>query len=183
MPTRNVRSRLVGPLLGAACAALLACAGRTEFQDVLVLEPTAAEQSTPLGGTALALRKQELERAHRDMLHFVTTLESLSQRKDRNGWMLFSQFLDAYMGKHLDPLLANEWQSRHPEVMALDANLRLAKAEVLIQLRSPQRVQEVIDDLKKRFAGREDMLVELPSGKQATLRDGLKGLAERKWRG
>ena len=80
--------------------------GTTEFQDVLVLEPTAAEQSTPLGGPALALRKQEMQRAHRDMLHFHTTLESLQQRKDRNGLMLFSQFLDAYMGMHLDPLLA-----------------------------------------------------------------------------
>ena len=74
-------------------------------------------------------------------------------------------------------------QSRHPELMALDANLRLAKAEVLIQMRSPKRVQEVIEELQKRYAGREDMLVEFPIGKQGTLRDGLRRLGERKWRG
>ena len=183
MRRRDLRGQWRVWLAAAACGALFACAGATEFQDVLVLEPTAAEQSTPLGGPALALRKQEMRRAHRDMLHFVTTLESLQQRKDRNGLMLFSQFLDAYMGVHLDPLLQSEWQSRHPELMALDANLRLAKAEALIQMRSPQRVQDVIEELQKRYAGREDMLVEFPIGKQGTLRDGLKRLSERKWRG
>ena len=177
--TRNLRAWLAS----AACGALFASAGTTEFQDVLVLEPTAAEQSTPLGGPALALRKQEMQRAHRDMLHFHTTLESLQQRKDRNGLMLFTQFLDAYMGMHLDPLLQSEWQSRHPELMALDANLRLVKAEVLIQMHSPQRVQDVIDELEKRYAGRGDMMVEFPIGKQGTLRDGLKRLSDRKWRG
>jgi hypothetical protein len=170
-------------LLAALGGALLACAGHTEFQDVLLLEPTAAEQSTPLGGAALGQRKQDMQRAHRDMLHFHTTLESLQERKDRNGLVLFSQFLDAYMGLHLDPLLASEWQTRHPELMALDANLRLVKAEVLIQMRSPQRVQQVIDELKERYAGRGDMLVEFPIGKQGTLRDGLKRLGDRKWRG
>jgi hypothetical protein len=178
------RSRIPGGLLAAAfCGALLACAGHTEFQDVLLLEPTAAEQSTPLGGAALVQRRQDMQRAHRDMLHFHTTLESLQERKDRNGLVLFSQFLDAYMGLHLDPLLASEWQTRHPELMALDANLRLVKAEVLIQMRSPQRVQQVIEELRERYAGREDMLVEFPIGKQGTLRDGLKRLSERKWRG
>jgi len=161
----------------------IGCAGRTEFQDVLFLEPTAAEQSTPLGGAALAQRKQDMQRAHRDLLHFHTTLESLQERKDRNGLLLFSQFLDAYMGLHLDPLLASEWQSRHPELMALDANLRLVKAEVLIQMHSPSRVQEVIEELRRRYAGREDMLVEFPIGKQGTLRDGLRRLSDRKWRG
>lgn len=180
---RQPRNPWRAAIAAAACAASLACAGHTEFQDVLALEPTAAEQSTPLGGPALTLRKQEMQRAHRDMLHFHTTLESLQQRKDRNGLILFSQFLDAYMGMHLDPLLRSEWQSRHPELMALDANLRLAKAEVLIQMRSPQRVQDVIDELEHRYRGREDMLVEFPIGKQGTLRDGIQRLSDRKWRG
>ncbi|HEY8153370.1 MAG TPA: hypothetical protein VII72_04495 [Myxococcota bacterium] len=177
------QKRQIGLIASAVCGVLMGCAGHTEFQDVLVLEPTAAEQSTPLGGAALAQRKQDMQRAHRDMLHFHTTLESLQERKDRNGLVLFSQFLDAYMGLHLDPLLASEWQSRHPELMGLDANLRLAKAEVLIQMRSPQRVQQVIEELHERYAGREDMLVEFPIGKQGTLRDGLRRLGERKWRG
>ncbi len=183
MRTRRLRRELRVWLASAACGVLFACAAHTEFQDVLVLEPTAAEQSTPLGGPALALRKQEMKRAHRDMLHFHTTLESLQQRRDRNGLILFSQFLDAYMGMHLDSLLQSEWQSRHPELMALDANLRLAQAEVLIQMRSPQRVQQVIDEIEKRYAGRGDMLVEFPIGKQGTLRDGLRRLSDRKWRG
>jgi hypothetical protein len=180
---RSAGSGLRAGIAAVACGAALACAGHTEFQDVLVIEPTAAEQSGPLGGAALAQRKLDMKRAYRDLIHFHTTLESLQQRKDRNGLMLFSQFLDAYMGLHLERLLANEWQSRHPELMALDANLRLAKAEVLIRMRSPQRVQRVIDELRERFAGREDMLVEFPSGEQGTLRDGLRRLGERKWRG
>jgi hypothetical protein len=181
MPGRIGKRR--GLLAGALCAAALACASKTEFQDVLVMEQTAAEQSTPLGGAALGQRRQDMQRAHRDMLHFHATLESLQGRRDRNGLVLFSQFLDAYMGLHLDPLLTSEWQSRHPELMALDANLRLVKAEVLIQMRSPQRVQQVIEELKERYAGREDMLVEFPIGKQGTLRDGMRKLGERKWRG
>jgi hypothetical protein len=67
--------------------------------------------------------------------------------------------------------------------MGLDANLRLVKAEVLIQMHSPSRVQRVIDELRERYAGREDMLVEFPIGKQGTLRDGIRRLGERKWRG
>ena len=55
------------------------------------------------------------------------------------GLVLFTGFLDAYMGLHLDPMLGSEWQSRHPELMGLDANLRLMKAVVLIQMRSPRR--------------------------------------------
>ena len=50
-------------------------------------------------------------------------------------------------------------------------------------MRSPQRVQRVIEELRERYAGREDMLVEFPIGKQGTLRDGLRRLGERKWRG
>lgn len=183
MQTRRRRRRLPALLASAACGALIGCAGHTEFQDVLVFEPTAAEQNTPLGGTALTQRRHDMQRAHRDMLHFHTTLESLQERRDRNGLLLFSQFLDAYMGLHLDRLLDSEWQSRHPELMALDANLRLVKAEVLIQMHSPQRVQQVIDELRERYAGREEMLVEFPIGKQGTLRDGLRRLSDRKWRG
>jgi hypothetical protein len=97
--------------------------------------------------------------------------------------VLFSNFLSAYMGLHLDPLLRSEWQSRHPELMALDANLRLAQAEVLIQMRDPRRVQAVLDEIRSRFGGRDGMLVESPSGGQGTLRDALKRLSSSKWKG
>jgi hypothetical protein len=117
------------------------------------------------------------------MAHFRTTLETLRVHADRSGQILFSQFLDAYMGIHLAPLLAGEWQSRHPELMALDAGLRLAQAEVLIQMRAPRRVQEVLDELTRRFPGRDAMLVEFPVGSQTTLESALRELRERKWRG
>ena len=117
------------------------------------------------------------------MTHFDVTLESLRLRRDRSGQILFGQFLDTYMGTHLDPLLAHEWQSRHAEVAALDASLRLAKADVLIQMRETRRVQEVIDDLVTRYVGRENLLVEYPIGGQTTLNEALESLRTRKWRG
>ena len=117
------------------------------------------------------------------MTHYDATLESLQERRDRSGTILFGQFMDAYMGMHLDPLLAHEWQSRHPEVAALDASLRLAKADVLVRMRQTRRAQEVIDDLTQRYAGRDNLLVEYPIGGQTTLGEALESLRTRKWRG
>jgi hypothetical protein len=169
-------------LTSALLLAALACAGGGATTDELeIFERPVRGESTPLGGEALTQRKHELARAYRDMTHFHATLESLVHRKDRSGLVLFSGFLDKYMGLHLDPLLRNDWQSRHPELMALDASLRLAKAEVLIALRDPGRVQEVLDDLRTRFEGREEMLVEYPIGEQSTLGEAILQLSERKW--
>jgi hypothetical protein len=165
----------IGPLAG--------CASSPGIPDHFGIADSAAEESTPLGGEALALRRRELRRAQRDMAHFRTTLETLRVHADRSGQILFSQFLDAYMGVHLAPMLAGEWQSRHPELMALDAGLRLAQAEVLIHMRAPRRVQEVLDELGRRFPGRDAMLVEYPVGSQTTLDEALRQLRERKWRG
>jgi hypothetical protein len=67
--------------------------------------------------------------------------------------------------------------------MALDAGLRLGKAEVLIWMRQQRRAQQTIDELLKRFEGRENMLVEYPIGGQSTLEQALERLRERKWRG
>lgn len=177
----RLRNRLASALLAAPL--LAACASTPEIPDVLIPNETAAEENTPLGGEALGLRKRELERARRDMRHFHATLESLHERGERSGIILFNQYLDRYMGIHLAPLLRGEWQSRHPELMAVDANLRLTQADVLIQMRAPRRVQEVIDELERRFAGRGSMLVEYPPGGQTTLEDALQILRERKWRG
>lgn len=165
----------IGPLCG--------CASSPDLPEHFGLEVTAAEESTPLGGEALALRRRELRRAQRDMASFETTLETLRVHKDRSGQILFSQFLDAYMGVHLAPMLAGEWQSRHPELMALDAGLRLAEAEVLIRMRAPRRVQEVLDEIERRFAGRDAMLVEYPVGSQTSLGEALRQVRDRKWRG
>ena len=158
------------------------CASNDRAPADLLPSRGAAEASAPLGGEALVQRKHEMQRAHGDMIHFHMTLASLRHRGDRNGLVLFSKFLDAYLGMHIDPLLAGEWQSRHPELTALDANLRFAKAELLIQLRMPRRAQAVIDQIELRFRGREDMLVDYPFGYQRSLGEGLQMLREEKWR-
>ena len=67
--------------------------------------------------------------------------------------------------------------------MALDAGLRLGKADVLIWMRQQRRAQQTIDELLKRFAGRENMLVEYPSGGQTTREQALEMLRESKRRG
>jgi len=166
------------------CAALTTACASNELPPLVPLyEESAAEESTPLGGEQLANRKHEMQSAYRDMIHFHTTLESLNQRRDQNGFILFRGFLDEYMGVHLDPLLRSEWQSRHPELMALDVNLRLLKADVLIQMHTPRRIQQVIDEVRVRFEGRGDMLVDYPVGSQGTLEEALEILGKRKWRG
>ena len=141
----------------------------------------AAEEEAPLGGEALARRRLDLARAWRDLLHFDETMQSLVDRKDSRSVALLDGYLAQYMGQHLDPLLRPRWQSSHPEVMALDANLRFMKAELLAEMRYTRRVQEAIDDIQARFAGRESMLVEYPVGEQRSLGEALELLRDRKW--
>ena len=181
-----MQARLRIAVWSALVAFGLGCATSSGYEfpdDFAPMDRTAAEQTTPLGGVALSQMKQQMQRAHRDLIHFHATLESLRKRRERSGLVLFNGFLDAYMGMHLDPLLRGEWQSRHPELMALDANLRFAKAEVLIQMRDPGRVQNVIDEIVRRFEGRGNMLVEFPIGSQGTLQQGIEILSARKWQG
>lgn len=185
MNSTNARRHDIGTLAVLLTCALLASACVTDDRAPadLVPDASAAEDSAPLGGEALTQRKEEMRRAHSDIVHFDATLASLHHRRDKNGVIMFSGFLDAYLGMHVDPLLAGEWQSRHPELSALDADLRFAKAELLIQLRLPRRAQSVIDDIEERFRGREDMLVDYPFGDQRSLGEGLELLRERKWQG
>ena len=65
--------------------------------------------------------------------------------------------------------------------MALDANLRFMQAELLAEMRYTRRVQEAIDDIATRYAGRESMLVEYPVGEQRPLGEALQLLRDRKW--
>lgn len=139
------------------------------------------EEEAPLGGEALAQRLMDLDRAWRDLLHFESTMESLVDRKDSRSVALLDGFLDEYMGTHLAGLLRPAWQSTHPEVMALDANLRFLQAELLAQMRYTRRVQDSIDDIETRFIGREKMLVEYPAGEQRALGEALDMLRNRKW--
>ena len=170
--------------LAVLAAALILAACRTpSAPDTLLVPEEAAAKSRPLGGQSLAQRKQELDRAWRDMVHFHVTLESLRHRKDRNGLVLFSGFVDAYMGTHLDTLLEPDWQSEHPELQGIDANVRLVQAETYMQLRSPQRMQRALDEIERRYAGRGDMLVDYPVGEQSTLAEAIETLTTRKWRG
>jgi hypothetical protein len=181
--TRNERNPALALTLLVTLSLSLACAGTDRAPADLLPETSVAEASAPLGGEALVQRKSEMRRAHGDMVHFSRTLDTLRHRDDKNGMVLFSKFLDAYLGTHVDPLLAGEWQSRHPELTALDANLRFAKAELLIRLRKPRRAQRVMDQIEERFQGREDMLVDYPFGTQHPLGESLQMLVERKWKG
>jgi hypothetical protein len=161
----------------------VSCASAPELPPGLLEENAAAEENAPLGGEALTQRKLEMKRAYKDLEHFHVTFQSLHQRKDRNGLILFSEFTGTYIGAHLQPMLRNEWQSEHPEVMGLDANLRFIQAEVLMQMNDPAAVQSAIDEIERRYKGRENMLVDYPIGDQSPLGQAIQVLRDRKWRG
>jgi len=170
----------VGLLVWLIAAQLMGCAtgGNVDFDEAM---DASAEEEAPLGGEALARRRLDLVRAWRDLLHFDETMQSLVDRRDSRSVALLDGFLDQYMTEHLDPMLRPMWQSTHPEVMALDANLRFMKAQILADMRYPRRVQQSIEDIEIRFEGRESMLVEYPVGEQRALGEALEILRERKW--
>lgn len=141
----------------------------------------AAEEEAPLGGEALSRRRMDLMRAWRDLRHFDETMRSLTDRKDTRSVALLDGFLAQYMGQHLDPMLRPRWQSSHPEVMALDANLRFMMAQIFADMRYPRRVQQAIDDIQTRFEGREGMLIEYPVGEQRSIGEALELLRDQKW--
>lgn len=173
-----MNTRIRNTILAVATVALTACAGG-EGYDL----DAAKVSEAPLGGEALVQRKHDLDRAYRDLLHFHATLQSLVDRRDNRSIELFDTFLAGYLGEYLDPLLRAQWQSNHAELAAVDASLRFAKAELLIQMRYPRRVQDTIDDIERRFQGRENLLIEYPIGRQGSLGDGLQILRDRKWKG
>jgi hypothetical protein len=170
-------------LVTSVALASLACVSDDKPPDKIVPVPKKTEASAPLAGEALRERKRELQRAYKDIGHFQETLASLRYRKERNGLVQFSHFLDSYLGVHLHPLLEGEWQSRHPELAALDANVRFAEAELLVHLQERGRAEDAMDEIARRFKGRDDMLVAYPVGKQTPLGQALGMLRERKWSG
>lgn len=182
-PLRAPRNRLAaGALLVALGLLATGCLVTDErLADELVLDTTATAASAPLGGEALSQRKRELDSTYRDLTHFHATLESLNHRGDRSGRVLFSEFLEAYLVKHVMPLLAGEWQSRHPEVAVLDVNVRLAVAELWVQMNAGSAADRMLEEIERRYAGREQMLVAYPIGTQGTLGDGLERLRDRDW--
>jgi len=146
-------------------------------------EATGRANEAPLGGEALSQRKQDLSRALGDLGAFNRTLTSLIERRDDRGIDAMDPFVRGYFGQHLDALIRPEWTSDHPEVAAIDANLRFMKAELLIQLRHTREVQRVLDDIRQRYEGRGQMLVEYPLGEQTTIMKAIEKLKSRKWNG
>jgi len=49
----------------------------------------------------LAQRKLELDRSYRNLGHFLKTLDALHRRGDRSGQVMFSEFADFYVAKHV----------------------------------------------------------------------------------
>ncbi len=166
-------------LATSLCAVTLGCAALPE-DDARI---RAAAEESPLGGAALDQRKHDLDRAYRDMTHIHRTMQSLIDRRDGRALSELDRFVDRYIAVHLAPLLRAQWQSSHPELMARDASLRFLQAEVLIQMKYPRRVQQVRDEIERRYQGQNDLLIEYPIGKQGTLQQGLEILATRKWKG
>ena len=182
--TRQTHTHSIRVLLGLLASLVqLGCATSDPVYLDLEVEDSAAEETAPLGGDALAERKREMQRAYRDMIHFDITLEDLRHRRDRNGAILFDQFLASYLGTRLEPMLRPEWQSRHPELMALDASLRFVQADILVRMHDTRRVQLLIEQIETRFQGRENTVVQYPIGEQGTIAEGLEVLRNRKWRG
>jgi hypothetical protein len=176
----RIRRILLGGLSLLLASQMFGCAAGND-PGLDEMRMAAAAEEAPLGGEALARRRMDLDRAWRDLLHFNATMQSLVDRKDTRSVAMLDGFIDQYMTEHLDPLLLPNWQSSHPEVMALDANLRFMKAQVLAEMRYPRRVQQTIDDIAIRYEGRESMLVEYPVGEQRPLGEALNLLRDNKW--
>ncbi len=178
-PTIGHISRLW--LLGVIALGLSACAADPRTQpgphDALT-----AQDLAPMSGEALLQRKAELLRAHQDMTGFRKTLEYMHDRSDDRGIESFRPFMITYMEKHLEPLLHPAWQSSHPELILVDANLRFVQAEILLQLDYASWIDDVLDELVERYKGRDHMLVGYPIGRQSTLREALRILRDREWR-
>lgn len=156
-------------LITVVCTAFSACAS-TGYKpvDFGTTEKT-AEETAPLGGASLDHRRENMGRMYSDLMQFRTALDDAEQRGDRTTTVALSHFVDAYIGMHLDPMLAGEWQSRHPELWGVDADLRLAKAQVLKRMHERSRAKDVLEEIGTRYAGREDMLVHYPPGSQSPL--------------
>lgn len=160
-------------LLPALLLFAAGCVSDATLTDELLAEAEASRASAPLGGEALIQRKLELDRAVRDMSHFHATLVSLDRRYDRGAEVLFQEFVDFYLAKHVLPLLEGEWQSQHPEVAVLDVNARFVVAELWSMMGASGRASQMERSIVTRYRGRESMIVAYPVGEESTLADGL----------
>ena len=165
MSERTLRAWIVT----VGCTALAACASSGYRPVEFGSTEKSAEEASPLGGASLDQRRENMARMYKDLVHFCTSLDDAEERGDRTTAVALGYFVDAYIGMHLDPMLTGEWQSRHPELWGMDADLRLVKADVLVRMHERSRANDVLEELGTRYAGREDMLVHYPIGSQSPL--------------
>ena len=185
MAAMNRSGRVLGAALLLAGAALSqGCISDERIADDWVAKANQREASAPLGGEGLAQRRLDLDRSYRNLGHFLTTLDSLYRRNDRNGQFMFAEFADFYVAKHVLPILAPEWQSRHPELAQLDVNTRFAVVALWTRLGSSSSAGHMLDEIERRYKGRGEMLVGYPIGSQSTLREAVAHLRSRSsWSG
>ncbi|HTO71872.1 MAG TPA: hypothetical protein VMR31_18565 [Myxococcota bacterium] len=162
----------------AAVSLSLACGSKTFLPKDFVKPEKSAEENAPTGGPTLDQRRENMTRMYKDLVHFRTSLRDAQQRGDRSTTNALALFIDSYMSMHLDPLLDGEWQSRHPELWGLDADLRLAKADVLIRMNDTSRAKKTLDEVAARYKGRDDMLVHYPLGSESPLGKAIKLLRD-----
>ncbi|HXZ85759.1 MAG TPA: hypothetical protein VEI82_09735 [Myxococcota bacterium] len=166
--------------LALCCALMLlpGCASKTFLPRDFGKAEKSAEENAPTGGPTLDQRRENMTRMYKDLVHFRTALRDAQQRGDRSTTNALGLFIDSYLNMHLDPLLDGEWQSRHPELWGLDADLRLAKADVLIRMHDTSRANKTLDEITARYKGRDDMLVHYPLGSESPLGKAIKLLRE-----
>jgi hypothetical protein len=165
--------------LCVALAATLGCGSKTYLPKSFGQPEKSAEEAAPLGGPSLDQRRENMARMYRDLVNFQVSLRDSQERGDRTTTNALAFFIGSYMNMHLDPLLDGEWQSRHPELWGLDADLRLAKCDVLIRMKDTSRASKTLDEIAARYKGRDDMLVHYPLGSESPLGKALKLLRDR----
>jgi hypothetical protein len=162
----------------AFAALSFACASDTYLPKDFGKAEKSAEEAGPLNGPSLDQRRENMTRMYKDLVHYRTAIRDAQERGDRSTTNALQFFVEAYMNMHLDPLLNGEWQSRHPELWGLDADLRLAKADVLMRMHENGRAAKTLEEITARYKGREDMLVHYPLGSESTLGKAMKLLKD-----
>jgi len=165
-------------LCAAVAAAAPGCGSKTYLAKDFGKPEKTAEEAGPVSGPSLDQRRENMQRMYKDLVHFRTSLRDAQQRGDRSTVNALGFFMESYMNMHLDPLLDGEWQSRHPELWGMDADLRLAKADVLTRLNETSRASKTLDEVASRYKGRDDMLVHYPLGSESQLGKAIKLLRE-----
>ena len=177
-PMTSVMGRLT--LVVVLVLGFAACAAKPPVDPILGPR-LSAEPPPPLGGASLAKARDELLRAERELVHFQKTLVSLRQRSDVDGHNRFRRHVWAHLVQRVDPMLARAWPSEHLELAALDAQLRLMKVEVLLQMGHPLLCQRAINDIRRRFPDTERILVTAPTAGDATLEEALMAVQLRRY--